>query len=255
MGLNKVKVSLMLVGWMVTVSLTMAQENIRFNSIRTGGSGCPGESTEIAIAPDQSAASLIFDRFESRVPLQMPNGGLRGLVDIPCNVFVELSLPANHRLDAIEVTYDLRGTVFLDPGVEGSFKSYVVSIAGNSVPNSRQTREVISKVWNNTFVEQVEDFYVQHTQNLPVVSNCSPGNDRVMMHVQHHVKTEMRGGLMNNKEGFIIMDSSDISGGLKLRARISRCSNPGNIGGGNNGGRTCRTVIVRGRPVQSCTER
>ena len=253
MKLGTLKGSMFLLGICMSVSLTMA-ENIKFNSIRTGGVGCPGETTQISVAPDLSAASLIFDRFESRVPLQMPNGSLRGMVDVPCNVFVELGLPANHRLEAVEVSYDVRGSTFLDPGVEGSFRSFLMSIAGNSVPNTRQVREVIQKVWNNTYVEQQDDFYVKHSQTIPLVSTCSNGNDRIMMHVQHHVKTEIRSGDLLSKEGFIIMDSSDLNGGLKLRARIVLCSGGGN-GGGNGGGQVCRTVIVRGRPVQSCTNR
>lgn len=253
MKLNKLRGSVFLLGCFMSVSLTMA-DTIKFNSIRTGGVGCPGETTQISVAPDLSAASLIFDRFESRVPLRMPSGGLRGMVDVPCNVFVEMSVPSNHRLEAVEVSYDVRGATFLDAGVEGSFKSFIMSIAGNSVPNTRQVREVISKVWNNTYVEQSDDFYVQHTQTIPLVSTCSNGVDRVAMHVQHHVKTEIRSGDLFSKEGFIIMDSSDLSGGLKLRARIVPCSGTGNSGG-NNGGRVCRTVIVRGKPVQSCTDR
>ena len=56
------------------MSATLYAETIKFNSIRTGGVGCPSQTTSIARAPDLSSASIIFDRFESRVPVQLPNG-------------------------------------------------------------------------------------------------------------------------------------------------------------------------------------
>lgn len=256
MGTMFTKKSLLGCALLLVSSFSFAQ-SLQFTSIRTGGVGCPVDVTSIATAPDLSSASIIFDRFEARVPLQMPNGGMRSVIDVPCNIFVEMDLPSGHKIEEMEVTYDLRGQTFLDPGVAGSFRSFMMSIAGNSVPRSRAPRSVVEKTWNNTYVEQSDDFYVQHVQKIPVLSNCSNGRDKVAMHLQHHVEAKILNQAdVFSREGFIIVDSSDISGGVRLKARISRCTlgGNGNGNGNGNGGRTCRTVIVRGRPVQSCTE-
>ncbi len=242
---------------LATLINAKAQDKIRFENIRTGGIGCPSQTTAIAYAPDNSSASLIFDRFESRVPVQLPNGKYRSVIDVPCNVFVELAVPAAYKLESIEVSYDLRGQALLDPGVKGSFKSFLMNIAGMSVPNSRIPRLASEKLWNDTLVEQSDSFIIRTTTTIPVASNCATTNDRVSMQLQHHIEAQILNlAEVSSKTGSIFMDTSDLAGGLKMRANLVRCEAPGG-GGGHVDPRKpiCRMVNIGGRMTQICSGR
>ncbi|MGZ3808987.1 MAG: hypothetical protein ACXVCE_12950, partial [Bacteriovorax sp.] len=53
-------------------------------------------------------------------------------------------------------------------------------------------------------------------------------------------------------EGTITMDSSDMTGGIHLRASTSACRPVPPNNGGGGGGRNCRVVRVNGRAQMVC---
>lgn len=230
---------------------TALAENFEFQNIRVGGAGCPSEITQIVTAPDLSSASIIFQRFESHVPMIATGPKVNPYISIlNCNVFVDIKLPANKKLDSLEISYDMRGNAFLDQGVSGSFKSYLISTSGLGTERGQQAQLLHDKNWLNSNNEQFEDFLVQSTKILPLQSSCGNGtrSDVVSIHLQHQLGSQIeRGFERTGAEGTITMDSSDMKGGLKLRARTSSCR-----GSEQGNGRNCRYTRVNARPVLVC---
>ncbi len=239
-------------GMFATISSAMAG-NFEFQNIRVGGSGCSSDLTQIVTAPDLSSASLIFQSFESHVPTPLnPKGGGTSISSLNCNVFLDIKLPAGQKLDSIEISYDMRGHAFLDRGVAGSFKSYLISSSGLGTERTQGQQLIADKNWLNTSIDQEEDFLVQTTKVISVSSQCGNGaaGDRVSLHLQHQLGSQILAG-DNRTEGTITMDSSDMKGGIRLRATTSICRpTPGGNGGG--GGRNCRVIRVGGRSQTVC---
>jgi hypothetical protein len=233
--------------------------NFEFQNIRVGGSGCPGDTTQIVTAPDLSSASLIFQGFESHVPTaQGPKGGTNISI-LNCNVFLDIKLPAGQKLESLEVSYDMRGHAFLDRGVTGNFKSFLMSSAGLGTDRGGRGPELLQeKNWLNTSIDQEEDFTVRATKTIILSSQCGNGNagDRVSLHLQHQLGSQIL-STNTRSEGTITMDSSDMAGGIRLRATTSICrATPPGGGGGNDGGRgngrNCHVERVNGRAVMIC---
>ena len=229
--------------------------DFQFKNIRVGGTGCPSELTSIVMAPDAGSASIIFSQFESRVPNTDPNPKVqRSINNLNCNIFVDIQIPANIKLDGLEISYDMRGFTSLDRGVLGSFKSYLVSKSGLGSESSNRNPELLAeKVWSNSQVNQEEDFIVSAVKNIAVSSQCSRGNgsDVVSVRLQNTLASQILRGFESQAQGSITMDSSDLKGGLKLRAHTSSCGSV-NPGRPNNGGRNCRIERINGRSQQVC---
>jgi len=228
-------------------------QSIEFQNIRVGGTGCPAEITQIVTAPDQSSASIIFQNFESRVPAVLSSPKATPYISIlNCNVFIDIKLPANLKLDSLVLNYDMRGTATLDRGVTGNFKSFLISSNGMGTERSQRSQLLQEKSWMNSNSTQDEDFLVQSIKSLPLQTNCGIGarTDVVTIHLQHQLASQILGGFeRTNASGSITMDSSDMNGGLRISARSSACrgrENPGN-GRGN-----CRVVRVNGRAQSIC---
>lgn len=236
-----------------TLSLSAMAADFKLQNIRVGGVGCPTEQTTIILAPDASSASLIFSQFESRVPVL--NGGpkvSRNISTLNCNIFLDVQVPAGVKLDALEVAYDMRGFTTLDRGVQGSFKSFLVSKSGLGTESqgSRNPEILAEKLWSNTFSNQEEDFTVSALKSISIPSQCARGSatDVVSIRLQHTLSSQIMAGFESQSQGSITMDTSDIKGGLRLRALTSSCreTTP------NQPGRNCRLIRVGGRTQQVC---
>lgn len=229
--------------------------NFEFQNIRVGGSGCPGSTTQIVTAPDFSSASLLFQSFESHVPTAPNPKGGSSISLLNCNVFLDIKLPVGQKLESLEVSYDMRGHAFLDRGVTGSFRSFLMSSAGLGTERGGRGPELLQeRAWLNTGIDQEEDFIVSATKVIPISSQCGNGNagDRVQIHLQHQLGSQIVMG-DSRTEGTITMDSSDMTGGIRLRATTSVCrTNPPGGGGGRGGGRNCRVERQNGRAVMIC---
>lgn len=232
--------------------------NLEFQNIRVGGSGCSQSTTQIVTAPDLSSASLLFQQFESHVPTAPNSKGSTNIHFLNCNVFLDIRLPAGQKLETLEVSYDMRGHAFLDRGVTGSFRSYLMSSAGLGTERGGRGPELLQeKAWFNTGVDQEEDFTVRATKVIALNSHCGNGNagEKVQIHLQHQLGSQILSG-DSRTEGTITMDSSDMTGGIRLRATTSACRAPG--GGGNGDGRgrgpgrNCHVERQMGRAVMVC---
>lgn len=240
------------------ITLKAYAENFQLQNIRVGGMGCPSGVTQVMLAPDNSSASILFQGFESHVPQTAPNeaGKLsRNASEVNCNVFLDIKLPRGQKLDSIEVSFDMRGHAFLAQGVTGNFRSFLIGKSGLGTERSRGVQLIQEKIWSNTNIDQDEDFLIQTTKSIPVPSSCH-GNeveDKVSIHLQHHLASQiLQGSVLMNAEGTLSMDSSDIKGGLKIRALTSACTPSPSNREGNGRGRNCRVIRVNGRAQTVC---
>lgn len=227
--------------------------DFELKNIRVGGLGCPSELTQIILAPDSSSASLIFSQFESRVPVLSSNPKVqRNISNLNCNIFLDIKIPAGIKLDALEVSYDMRGFATFDRGVQGSFRSHLVSKSGLGTDQSSRNPELISeKIWSNTFSNLEEDFLITSTKSIAMPSQCARGSnaDIVSIRLQQALSSQILSGASSNAQGSITVDTSDIKGGLRLRAQTSACR-VSSEGSGN--GRNCRIVRINGRSERVC---
>ena len=239
----------------VLLSTTLLAADFQLQNIRVGGTGCPSELTSIIMAPDASSASLIFSKFESRVPNTDPNPKVQKTINnLNCNIFVDIKIPANIKLEGLEIGHDMRGFATLDRGVQGSFRSYLVSKSGMGTESQNRNPELLAeKIWSNSASNQEEDFTVSSLKKIMIPSQCSRGAglDVVTVRLQNTLSSQILPGFENQSQGSITVDSSDLRGGLKISAVTSTCGatvNPGRP----NGGRNCRMVRVGGRLQQVC---
>ncbi|WP_185902994.1 DUF4360 domain-containing protein [Bacteriovorax stolpii] len=239
----------------LTTATSLYAADFKLQNIRVGGVGCPSELTTIVLAPDASSASLIFSQFESRVPVL--NAGpkvSRNISTLNCNIFLDVKVPAGVKLDSLEVAYDMRGFTTLDRGVQGSFKSFLVSKSGLGTESvgSRNPETLAERLWFNTFSNQEEDFTVSALKTIAIPSQCARGSatDVVSIRLQHTLSSQILAGFETQSQGSITMDTSDIKGGLRLRALTSSCGS--NSQPQTQPGRNCRLVRVDGRTQQVC---
>lgn len=234
----------------LTISEVLNAADFKLQNIRVGGIGCPSELTQIILAPDASAASLIFSQFESRVPsLDAGIKVSRNISTLNCNIFLDVKLPQGVKLDSLEVSYDMRGFTTLDRGVQGSFKSILLSKAGLGT-DSRGPEVLAEKIWSQSLANQEEDFTITTTKRFTTSSQCARGlsTDVVSIRLQNTLSSQILAGFENQSQGSITIDTSDIKGGIKFRANTSKCS----TNSGSSGGRNCRIVRVDGRSQQVC---
>jgi hypothetical protein len=241
-------------GISLTTMSFLKAEIVQFQNIHVGGTGCPSEKTQIVYSPDNSSASLIFQDFQSHVPVEVTNiKQIKTISQLPCNVFVEVKLPIGQKLDSLEIKYDMRGNASLDKGVLGYFRSYVMSSSGLGTERGRgRSPELIQeKNWANIMSDQFEDFVLSTSKKINFTADCrvQNGQDRVYIQLQHHLFTQLTRGYENsNAQGTIMMDTSDITGGIKLIASTSACNGGGTV----TPPRNCRIVRVNGRAQQIC---
>jgi len=224
--------------------------NLEIVGLRLGGLGCPTEKTQVAMAPDKSSASIIFDQFVASVPQTVigpkasPN-----IHQLACNMFLDVSIPAGFKIDSLDVQFDIRGNAILDTGVMGGFRSFIMSANGGLIQRANRGPVIIEElVDQNILTDRIFDFTLSKNKSMPVASNCSNGQQNIIsFHIQNHLVTQITRGYENrNATGTMTVDSSDIKGGMILRATTSRCQS------GINNRTQCTIERVGGRSQMVC---
>ena len=155
----------------------------------------------------------------------------------------------------MEISYDMRGFTALDKGVLGSFKSYLVSRSGMGTESQNRNQELLAeKSWSNSIINQQEDFTVRASKNLSMPSQCGHGSnsDIIAIRLQNTLATQILAGFETQSQGSIVVDTSDIKGGLKIRALTSPCTGraPDHS---DTGGKNCKIIRINGKLQQICT--
>jgi|GEM_PF-2088970 len=219
-----------------TLNITLASD-LSFTDIVARGSGCPAGSTDIVTSPDGKSVSLLFN--EMLIELPQYNGENENDVDTDghrrasrfdknisqkiCNILVEAQLPANHKVDRIEVKMDMRGSTFMDEGVEASFHTQLINYKGPKRQNDKKVDFVARKLWLSGPVD--EDWIVSKTRNIRINGNCSRHGDQKS---QFAIRNILRGSIKPEGQRldsmlFLGLDSQDLVGKLDVTVHSSPC--------------------------------
>ncbi len=212
------------------MNLPLMAADFKIKNIRVGGVGCPSELINIAYAPDNSSASLIFSQFQAAVPVEITSPKINpNISSLNCNIFIDIAVASGDQLSSIDLKYDMRGFVSLDRGVSGSFKSHIVSVNGLGMEQtmSRNPTLVSEKIWANSTMAQEEDFVIESSKSLTTPSQCSRNQmgDTVTVRLQQNLTAQILRGFERQATGSMIVDTSDISGGLKISGTVRNCRN------------------------------
>jgi|GEM_PF-807532 len=264
------KKNLIIVSLLLTTSV-FAQD-FTLENVSVQGTGCPASQTVITMSPEKSTASLIFQGFESQVPnLETTNDNDQAGADLPntgrrivlardnknishkaCNIRLDVRIPQGKKLEAIEVAYDMRGNAALEKGVAGKFKSFMVKKSGLGTERITGLVLMAEQLFDvrDDFLDT--DIFVSFKRLVPVKSDCN-GQSRsqdVSLHLQHYLATRILPGHESSAPaGTLTLDSTDIAGGVKLKAVVSNCGTPTPP---PNGRRICRVVRGDGPPRIVC---
>ncbi len=245
--------SLLCLSVLTILSMPLKAADFKIKNIRVGGVGCPSELINITYAPDNSSASLIFSDFKAAVPNQMTGPKVNpNISSLNCNIFVDINVASGEQISSIDLKYDMRGFVSLDRGVSGSFKSHIVSVNGLGMEQtmSRNPTLVSEKTWVNSSINQEEDFIIESSKSLTTPSQCSrnPMGDTVTVRLQQNLTAQILRGFENQATGTMIIDTSDISGGLQISGTVRNCRNTPREGNRVQ----CEVVRAGGRAHSIC---
>ena len=145
------------------VAQTPARGEVQILRVATTGSGCPEGSVQVILAPDASAITVLYDRYNLSVTAAAPNASME------CDVMVDLRKPRDFGF-SIE-SADFRGFVFLDEGMTAEQK---VQIQSGPVKGIRKiTSEFGSHIWSGPFRDEYL-LNAQRTVRRPEVLDCVP---------------------------------------------------------------------------------
>lgn len=193
--------------------------SVEIKEVSLSGSGCPDGSVQVVLAPDASAFTVLYDRFQLQVTPGNPKGEMK------CEVQIKLKKP---RLQGFAIeSADFRGFVWLDHGMTAE---QTVSVGAGAIKEIRQlTSEFGSQKWNGPISEN----YILSTVrpiNGPKLLNCLPAKDETKIIVKSKIKIEPRhsAGI-----GQMSVDTADGRVSQTYRLRWDNCAR--RIGGAIGG--------------------
>ncbi len=175
---------------------TEAWAEIQLKSVEYRGSGCPQGSVRAVLAPDGSAFSVLYDRYNTEVGEQIT------LARKTCSVILHLTKPRNlgFRVDAA----DFRGFVALDENVVASQNVKVMS--GPNPGHRKLSAEFGNQVWKGPINEDYTLRAVRPVNRRPPILDCVPRKENTDIVVDSTVQITNGGP---NKNGQLTVDTAD----------------------------------------------
>ncbi len=272
---------LLVIGLMAMTSLYSVQATT-FSKVQARGTGCPLGSTDIVVSPDQSSVSVLFNEMLIELPQfdgdndndqDIDGHGSHSrfdstLVQKVCNILVESQLPPEHKVEAIEVKIDFRGSTFMDAGTTAFFHSQLINHSGPGRGQEKRRDFVARKIWREGPVE--DDWTVSSTRRIKINGNCSRrGDTKAQFNLRNLIRASLTlQGKRDNSMVFIGLDSSDLVGKMNIKVHSKSCRNsdrgpvvnPGrgrdpNPGRGRGRVRNCPSNLVYDDIVDRCVSR
>jgi hypothetical protein len=219
-------------------------ENFQFQSVTMNGTGCPEGTTSVIPSPDNKTVSILFDEFMAEVPQYDGNNDNDDSEDGQagsrfderrshklCRINIAAKIPTGHKVKGVEVSVDFRGATMVERGSIAMFRSVLTDWRG--LRGRGSGKQIIAhKMWNRA---ADENWTVSETKYIQTNTNCSPSNgDKVLNLTMRNVISAILGRRVSPDEtsAFIMMDSADLAGKLKVKLITQRC---GSSNGGGNG--------------------
>jgi len=218
---------------------SLGNAQVNYNSVDYKGTGCPQGTVSTAVSPDGTTLSVLFDEFRAQVPQydgnndndQLPRGPIPRHRQTPtvahkfCALSFTATLPAGTKVDALEISTQIRGATVLDQGVEGNFTSMLVGYRGLAMFHGRPLI-LVRKIFQ-ALRSPIDMDWTETPRNvIPLNSGCAGNRDRdIRFDIRSHINLEALNGNLK-KSGMIVVDSNDITGLLKFRLRTRPCAGP-----------------------------
>jgi hypothetical protein len=186
---------LAVIGLFTIVSVNLFA-GVEIESINYSGTGCPAGSVRAILAPDASALTVLYDRFEARVNNIEPNSKKN------CKVILRIKKPKFFSF-AVE-SADFRGFVALSPGVKATQK---VNLQTGQGTLGDININLGMQVWQGPIND---NFLVKAVKPLNELKylNCFQPKNSANLEI-NSVSILENGGV--GKEGIIAMDTTDAS--------------------------------------------
>ena len=235
---------------LITLSV-FADDNFSFTEITLRGTGCKKGAAQVVTSPNDQAISFLFDDFKVEVPNkvgdndnddaddadnQVPDSKLNAKLDHKvCNIVLNTNLKAEEQVDHLEFDVDFRGFAALEKGAMARFRARLLSWNGPERAQRKGGQQIAAKIWEGNSIN--ENWTVTQKINLPVNSPCSRKDDR---NFRLNLKTILQARILKNQSAdstfaSLTMDSSDVTGQLKMKVVTKKCTQRG--GGNGNGPR------------------
>lgn len=195
-------------------SLTLlASPNYQLGEPVLIGNGCPKGSASVAVSPDGSAISILFDRFSVDAKRGMnPWDQMRK----NCRFHIPVALPPGFALEAVQVDY--RGFV----NAQNGNRAFIITTGafvglGDMVVGNERTRSELRNVTDNFLVRQ----------QIPTSNHsCKTDNS-----IDFSVFLQMFGyapkaPLYYKEEASLILDSTDVGANeeaIRFQVRLTPC--------------------------------
>jgi hypothetical protein len=216
----------------IAVLSTVKAELISFEEISAAGTGCRPGTMATSISPDGKTVTLLFDSFVAEVPQfsgDNDNGSTshfdENLDRKICNMMLKAVLPKGEMLSTVSITVDYRGYTFLDPGVSGRFKSFLVSSQGLGIPAGTGEGDIIEKKWRAKSTPVDEDWVISQSKSFSINSKCATDADRKLrMTVKNYIEAIIgKTSVGLGKTGIVVMDSADLVGKVEFKFSTQKC--------------------------------
>lgn len=223
-----------------------------FSKVEARGTGCPLGSTDIVTSPDGESISVLFNEMIIELPnvdgdndndVDVDGQGRasrfnRSLVQKICNILIQADLPADHKVDSIDVKIDFRGSTFMDQGTTAFFHSQLVNTEGPGRRKEPRRDFVARKIWREGPVE--DDWTISSNRNIKINGNCSRrGDSTSTFNLRNIIRASLTPqGQRLDSYVYIGLDTADIIGKMELKVNSSSCR------GGGRPTRPTKPIIV-----------
>lgn len=220
------------------------EDTFTFDNPVLSGTGCPAGTTSVIASPDNTTLSLLFDRFEAKVPhndtdndndADSDENPVKDKRDNPklshklCNIVLGANLPKGFALDSFEVAIDFRGFTQVEKGARAVFKSLFLERKGLA-PDGQHKTVLERREWkdrNGVGINEDWNIHTQKSLNLP--SRCARREERkIRFSLRNIIKASIHAPRTPLPSALIMMDSTDIVGSMKFKLNIKKCNGNGN---------------------------
>lgn len=185
----------------LSVSPAALAGGIRLGEPEYGGSGCPGGSASVALSPDQSAISILFDQYVVEA------GGTKSFARKNCNIAVPVHVPQGYSVAVMAIDY--RGFVQLPAGARANLTvNYFLAGQGRGVTSSKRF-----------FGATSQDYLTSDRLGLESIVWSGCGADTILRaNTSMLVNTNSR-----REQAMATVDSADIEAGLVYHIQWKTC--------------------------------
>jgi hypothetical protein len=195
----KLKLSLLLS--LALVSLVSRADDLRLGQPSYGGTGCPGGSVGVAVAPDQKSISMLFDQY-----VVQAGDGLAFDRKV-CNIAIPIHVPQGYSVSVVGIDY--RGFAGLPSG--GRAQLAVNYFLADNPRGYRTTK---------TFYGPLTSEYVKH-DGLEVIGQVwTACGANTILRANTSMLVQSNG---RREQAMATVDSADISAGLIYHLQWRRC--------------------------------